>query len=122
MRCNIFGIHIGLISCMTQFYDIFGIRIGLIHYMTSRVFCALHRESEGCTRTLCRYLHILSPQPHLHIPIAYCRPAVPDEPPRWHVHPTHVASRQWLHSLLYHRYMRPEIPEHEMFPQPPRTV
>ena len=48
MRC---GIYIGLIVCMTQFYNIFGIHVGLIHYMSSRVLFALQMKT--ATRGFC---------------------------------------------------------------------
>ena len=47
---------------------------------------------------------------------------VPDEPHHWHVHSTHVEAGHRLTSLLEHCYPRPEVPEHEIFPQPPRTL
>ena len=47
---------------------------------------------------------------------------VPDETPHWHVNSTYVAAGQRLPYLLDHSYPRPEVPEHEMLLQPPRTV
>ena len=86
-------------------------------------FCSIiPLEAEGLPHTICCYLHIPSPQPHLRVPFASFRPAVPDEPPLWNVHYTHVAAGQWLPSLLDHRYPIPEGPEYKIFTQPPRTV
>ena len=66
-------------------------------------------EAECCPHTRLIYLHIPSPQPHLHITVASCHLAVPDDPPCWHVYSTHVTAGQSLPSLLDHRYPRPGI-------------
>ena len=58
----------------------------------------------------------------MHIMVALCYPVVFDEPPRCHFHPAQVAAGQWFLSLLDHHYPRPKMLEHEMFPQPYRTV
>ena len=80
------------------------------------------REAEGLPHTICRYLHIPCTKSHLHIPVASFRPEVPNDLPFYNVHPTHVTSGQRLPYLLEHNYPRPEILEHEMFLQPPRSL
>ena len=47
-----YSVHVGLIACMSQFYDVIDIYVELIHYMTSCIFCALQTKESLKSRNM----------------------------------------------------------------------